>query len=251
MTSSVQGNANNAAGKTVNSTVKNSQQLEEQITELLDILTTVLLEHPSGISEHALLKDLQKPPYYFFATDALKDALSLFQTHFMLFHCLYRLQKRWLESGRGRLQISALNIVLKPLSIDQTIATIELNELNAPKLKSFVKQTSQLQFADPLAQYYLNLDHFTSTTHEDVNILLSGAWKKLFNPVSSGCLTESLALMELTLPLTLADLKSQYRRLAQRYHPDKGGDDEHFKAICRAYHQLKHHDILNEGTHRD
>ena len=242
MTSSVQGNINSAAGKTVNSAVKNNQQLDEQITELLDILTIVLLEHPRGISEHALLTDLQKPPYYFFATDALKNSLSLFQTHFMLFHCLYRLQKRWLESGRGRLQISALNIVLEPLSIDQAITAVNLN---ASKLESSNMQTSQLQFADPLAQYYLNLDHFTSTTHEDVNILLAGAWKKLFNPVSSGCFTESLELMELTLPLTLADLKAQYRRLAQRYHPDKGGDDEHFKAICRAYHQLKHHDFSN------
>jgi hypothetical protein len=237
MTSSIQGN--------VNSAVENSQPLEEQITELLDILTVVLLEHPRGISEHTLLTDLQKPPYYFFATDALKDSLSLFQTHFMLFHCLYRLQKHWLESGRGRLQISALNVVLEPLLIDHTITAVNLN---SSTLESFVKQASQLQFADPLAQYYLNLDHFTSTTHEDVTILLAGAWKKLFNPVSSGCFTESLALMELTLPLTLADLKAQYRRLAQRYHPDKGGDDEHFKAICRAYHQLKHHEFLNEGT---
>lgn len=209
--------------------VNNALPLEEQIAELLDILTVVILQHPQGLSEHTLLSYLQKPPYYFFAPDALRDSLTLFQTHFLLFHCLYRLQARWLKSGRGKLTISALHIALQPITA-----------------KALSKDA--LATTDTLARYYLNLEHFTSTTREDVNILLSRAWKKRSNPVSSACLQRSLDLMELTPPFTLADLKAQYRRLAQRYHPDKGGDDEHFKHICQAYHQLKRQDLLNLGA---
>ena len=45
--------------------------------------------------------------------------------------------------------------------------------------------------------------------------------------------------MELEAPLPLPQLKQQYRRLAQRFHPDKGGESEHFKKICQAFHQLR------------
>ena len=38
---------------------------------------------------------------------------------------------------------------------------------------------------------------------------------------------------------TDADIKSAYRKLAMENHPDKGGDSEHFKKICQAFHQLK------------
>ena len=39
-------------------------------------------------------------------------------------------------------------------------------------------------------------------------------------------------------PQTLEDLKQQYRELAFRYHPDKGGTDEAMKAINNEYDEL-------------
>ncbi|MBI2643962.1 MAG: molecular chaperone DnaJ [Candidatus Wildermuthbacteria bacterium] len=38
------------------------------------------------------------------------------------------------------------------------------------------------------------------------------------------------------------DIKSAYRKLAHKYHPDKGGDGEHFKEINEAYHILSDRD---------
>ncbi|MCB0362132.1 MAG: J domain-containing protein [Bdellovibrionales bacterium] len=43
---------------------------------------------------------------------------------------------------------------------------------------------------------------------------------------------------ELTSPLTLKDLKSNFRRLALKYHPDKGGCSETFSSLQTAYQRL-------------
>lgn len=39
-------------------------------------------------------------------------------------------------------------------------------------------------------------------------------------------------------PTTLEELKTQYRRLAMQYHPDRGGTDEAMKAINNEYDRL-------------
>lgn len=190
----------------------------------------MILDHPEGISEHQLLTLLQNPPYCFFAKNALSDPLLLFQTHFLLFHCLYRLREQWLKNGTGLLNISALQIIkvaLPPYFLAQ--------HSNSDGIS--------LERADPLSRYYLDSSHLTSTTSDDVDALLTGFWKKLSRPLSSEPIELALAVMEISPPITIKDLKVQYRRLAQLYHPDKGGDSEHFKNICRAYHQLKQYDL--------
>jgi curved DNA-binding protein CbpA len=44
--------------------------------------------------------------------------------------------------------------------------------------------------------------------------------------------------LELSPECTLDDIKQQYRLLASRYHPDRGGDEERFKRIKFAYEVL-------------
>jgi curved DNA-binding protein CbpA len=34
-------------------------------------------------------------------------------------------------------------------------------------------------------------------------------------------------------------VRQQYKRLAMRYHPDRGGDQEQFRRISQAYERLK------------
>jgi len=207
------------------------QQADDQVTELIDILSIMIIEKSEGFSEHQLLTLLQNPPYRFFAKDALKDPLVLFQTHFLLFHCLYQLRERWRHEKVGLLEISALSIIMHPLNV------------NAPKVEKTPDHAldQNILISDPLAQYYLDWSHFTSTNSEDVETLLSSFWKKVFVPVATESLQQALIIMELESPIPTSDLKVQYRRLAQRYHPDKGGDSERFKSICQAFHQLKHH----------
>ena len=38
--------------------------------------------------------------------------------------------------------------------------------------------------------------------------------------------------------ITLADIKTAYRKLALKHHPDKGGDEAEFKKIAAAYELL-------------
>lgn len=203
--------------------------IDDQITELIDVLIVLLLDHPNGYSEYELITLLQQPPYEFFDKSAMNDPLKLFQTHFLLFHCLYRLRAQWLDSKQALLDISALKIVRSPLK------NTGLSPTDCPTLD------------DPLAQYYLDLSHLSNTERSDIEELLASFWQGINQPSnrfdSKESLTEAMKILELKAPVEVKDLKGQYRRLAQRYHPDKGGNSEHFKKICRAYHQLKRCDL--------
>ena len=197
-------------------------------------MSILIIETPAGFSEHQLLTLLQKPPHNFFSKDALKDPLILFQTHFLLFHCLYLLREKWRQDEYGLLEISALSIIIQPLAAKDKVTTNTSAELH----------NQNIQTLEPLAHYYLDWSHFTSTNSEDVEDLLSNFWKKVFVPVATESLQQALEIMEIESPIPTPDLKVQYRRLAQRYHPDKGGDSEHFKSICQAFHQLKNNNLL-------
>lgn len=209
---------------------------EEKINELLAVLELLLEEkaleeQAKGFSEHQLLTLLQEPPHAFFAADAMRDPLLLFQTHFLLFHCLYLLRNRWQKNRYASLEISALSI--KKIGITSLINTVD-------SATNSHDHTDQLLLnADPLAQYYLDWSHFSNTSSEDVDSLLDSFWKKVYQPQSAEDLQQALKVMELEAPLPLPQLKQQYRRLAQRFHPDKGGESEHFKKICQAFHQLR------------
>ena len=49
--------------------------------------------------------------------------------------------------------------------------------------------------------------------------------------------------LDLTPPVTLEELKTRYRQLVKRYHPDANGGDrtaeERFKAVSAAYAALR------------
>ena len=48
-----------------------------------------------------------------------------------------------------------------------------------------------------------------------------------------------LATLELQPPVDSISVRQQYRRLAMRHHPDKGGDGEQFRRVSAAYQRLK------------
>ncbi|MDF2383895.1 J domain-containing protein [Nostoc ellipsosporum NOK] len=55
-------------------------------------------------------------------------------------------------------------------------------------------------------------------------------------------LTDHYKILELQPPATLDDIKKAYRKMAQKYHPDKNGDDPYarayFHAVKEAYETL-------------
>jgi hypothetical protein len=200
---------------------------------LSDLVAVLLSDNPQGLTEHQLLKLLQQVPYEFFSEDALRDPLLLFQTHFLLFHCLYLLKQDWCITQQAELDISALLIIKRPFMADKIENKIVKN------------QNTRLLNSDPLALYYLDWSHFSSTTGEDVESLLNSFWRKVFRPQNEDSIQQSLEIMQLHAPVPTAQLKVQYRRLAQSHHPDKGGDSEYFKKICQAFQQLKQHNLLS------
>jgi hypothetical protein len=101
---------------------------------LQEILNAFQSQFTAGISEFELITALKQPPYSLFDEDALRDPLTLFQTHFVLFHSLYHLRNEWREQKVGELDIRATQI----------------------KLDSILSFDADLQVADPLADYYLD-----------------------------------------------------------------------------------------------
>jgi hypothetical protein len=203
---------------------------EDQIAELIDVLDVLLEENPEGFTEHQLLTLLQQQPHAFFAADALRDPLLLFQSHFLLFHCLYSLRNRWQKNQHAQLDISVFKIQKSRLDINKTLS---------PPADPFSEDKKLLFNADPMAHYYLDWSHFSTTSSDDVDELLNRFWKKMWMPQQEEDIQQALIIMELETPIPLPQLKQQYRRLAQRFHPDKGGNSEHFKKICQAFHQLR------------
>lgn len=203
-------------------TEPDNPQIDLQLeTDLLSILSL----HPTGIAEHAFLKQLSQAGYAVF-TPSL-EPLELFQAHFLLFHILYRLADKWQQAGHGRLVIDCLNIHFRTES-DLDMA-----------------HSAQIDLArdDSLKRYYLDYQHYRDTQTQDVVDLLDQFWKQL-----SGVSTANPSEIEqakLTLEITeqdeisLEQVNLQYRKLCFIHHPDRGGDTQTFQKINQAAQILK------------
>lgn len=176
--------------------------LDEKISQLEMACQQLLQRHSGGLDEHQLLQHLRRPPYGLMPELTLDDSLGLFQSHFLLFHVLYRLRDRLHGEQSAQLHISPLNIRLRPYR--QCGEGLEVN--------------------DPLREYYLDLGQLDQTGREDVEAMLAGFWQKAAIGVDAK--QEALATLELKEPVTLGEVKAQYRRLVMAHHPDRGGEAE-------------------------
>ncbi|WP_018994618.1 DNA-J related domain-containing protein [Thioalkalivibrio sp. ALJ2] len=170
-------------------------------TALLERVLEALRGHPCGCTEHELiaqLRDLEVEP---FAAARLQEPLSLFQTHFVLFHCLYRL--RDMLAGQGEwLRIHCLGIGIEPLQAADMGSDLPAR-------------------GDPLRAYYLDLTRLEGMDAAAVEALLGEFWAHLARDERR---EQALEVLGLEDPVDAAAIRQQYRRLAQRHHPDRGGD---------------------------
>ena len=173
-------------------------------------LYEVLSVHPAGLSEYELIKQLEAAGQPGFENGCLRNTLSLFQVHFLLFNALYQLQGHLWEEKRGRLQIDAIRIQLLPY---QDSSTSELGE------------------HDPLREYYLDFNNLDNTTEEDVEGLLTQFWNRF---IGNDERRDALATLELADPVDWNTIKTQHRRLAMQHHPDRGGNEERLQDINAA-----------------
>ena len=90
--------------------------------------------------------------------------------------------------------------------------------------------------SDPRVRDYFNVQR-------DMGLGMDGQYnpppKK---PIFEKKMQAAIDFMELTVPLVLADVKKQYKKLAKKYHPDTNkGDKEaerRFKKLNEAYHYI-------------
>jgi len=181
---------------------------------LLSAVLEGVREQSQGQTEHALLRRLAALDVAPFAGARLEQPLELFRAHFLLFHCLYRLRDQLVDQGEW-LRIHCLEIALVPLERDPDTGATH----------------GCVAAADPLRSYYLDLTNLESMDAATVEAMLSDFWRRLD---SSGRRREALRVLGLDDDADGQTVRQQYRRLAQRHHPDKGGDTETLQQINEA-----------------
>lgn len=142
------------------------------------------------------------------------DSLNLFRQHFILFHCLYRLQDELWSSQTGHLEIGPLRIRL---------AAYQPGEAGA------------LASPDPLRSYYLDLSHLAATSAEEINALLGDFWTRLARRDHRQAALDLLGLQD---PVNDKAIKLRYRELVMAHHPDRGGDTTRLQLLNAALADL-------------
>lgn len=183
---------------------------------LLPHVHSLLAQCESGTTEFELLRRLQDSGVEPFASAQLEDPLSLFRTHFILFHCLYRLQDS-LRSDGSDLDIHCLRIALVPCNQPRDAG---------PHPDTF----------DPLRGYYLDLARLRETREDDVVAMLTGGSSRLGE---LGRRREALMVLGLKDPVAFSEVKRRYRRLVMQHHPDRGGDKLRLQEINEAFDLLR------------
>lgn len=178
-------------------------------------IAAILREQTGAISEYDLFRLLDIKT---FDTGTKESAdLILYQRHFMVMNALYNLQPLFLTEGKY-LAISPLEITLEPINENTTTQP----DLTDSKLR----------------EYYLDWDELEKSTAASVEELLQSFWERYF---SYDQLDEALKVLSVTSDTGWGEIQKQYRRLASKNHPDKGGDAIHFLAIREAYEIVCQH----------
>lgn len=185
------------------------------IEQLQTSITKILSSASDGLSEYELISALKQEPEAYFAEDDLQQPHTLFQVHFLIFHCLYRLREQWLAVGEACLQIDAMKIQRLPYSN---------------------RASNELAVKDNVRDYYLNISHLRDTTAEQADELLNQFWQKFLVAEDK---TDALKALALDSEASYQQVKDQYRRLAMENHPDRGGDAKRLAEINNAMDVLK------------
>ncbi len=190
----------------------------------LDSLSQYLLQqlqlHPQGISEYQLLKQLRKQPWSWFSDSDLRDPLSLFRSHFLLFHLLYKLDAQLAEQDM-QLQIHTLSIRLLTRTPGQ------------PGLAT----------RDPLRSYYLDLQQLADTDRAQVEAMLNGSLQRFHNQDELAQALAVLGLASHNQP-SAQQIRTSFRQLVSKHHPDRGGDTAQLQRINQAMSVIKNQGLI-------
>ena len=215
---------------------------------LVDTLSTQKPLFQRGVSEYELIEILKKAPYHFFDDASLREPLMLFKTHFIVFHALYQLKRRWIEQGEGVLDIHTLNIKLNQESAhsDNNSAHSDKNSTHGDNYKDKESQdkVGAITEADALAEYYLDWGNFEKADRKSVDALLNAFWHRMASGNAHTFEQEDISDAHALLGLpqdehvSLSVLKRVYKKALQLVHPDKGGTQQEAQDVIHAYQLL-------------
>lgn len=191
------------------------QTLNPYLTPILDELDK-LFSHCALRNEHQIIKHLQEKKISPFDRFTLGNTKDLFSAHFLCMHSLYHLKKHYQQEQKFSLDIHSVRI--QRIILDDPI-------------QSNNKIKTTLEIADPLESYYLNSKHYFETQEDEINDLIKSFWQKY---IAQDSKKEALDVLALPDDADAKMIKTQYLRLAQQHHPDKGGCAERFKEIRQA-----------------
>jgi len=185
---------------------------------LIPPILFLLRMSPEGVSEHALIKQLQQQAESFAGTAQSGD-LALFQKHFLVMNALYQLRDVLLEEG--------IVLLIDPLLI-RLVETGDEDDC----------YSSDLARDEPLRRYYLDWNNLHQTSASDVAALLQGFWDRYYAVDRQAEALTLLGLAQCEAP-SWPVIQRSYRQLIARHHPDKGGAQDRFIAIREAYELLR------------
>jgi hypothetical protein len=188
---------------------------QNRLEELDAAIASILREHPDGLSEYELIRALSNEPHSLLNAQTFVNNHTLFQTHFILFNALYRLQRFYQINKIAHLNIVATQIRLAPWSANLISADTD----------------------NKLYEYYADWTHYENTTVDEVDDLIDSFWKtmgektSLFN-YSAEEVEKAWLIFELDKNIAnKKTLKRRYHQLMHNCHPDKGGDTSYTQAL--------------------
>jgi len=176
----------------------------------------ILKNNKEDISEYLLIQKLEESGIDFPRESS--SELELFKKHFLVMNALYKLQDE--------------------LIVDGYFLTVTSLSIKLDEIKSRSDKLDLVDYTDiKLSKYYLDWDNYKNTSPQDVNDLLNGFWEKYF---AADKKADALNTLGIKSNVSLDGIKSAYRKLAAKHHPDKGGSHQKFIEIREAYEVLKY-----------
>jgi len=171
-----------------------------------------LRAHDGSSSEYSLLRHIQTVQPDFF--NSLQENASLYKKHFYLINKLYQLSDSMKDYGEY---------------ID--ISPVEIRIL---KLETAKNKLAEL---DPLREFYLEQENL-NLSEKEVSDMLTQFWEKYLAIEEKA---ESIQILELQDEdvLSIGVIKKRFNQLALKLHPDKGGNQDDFDRLKKAYNSLR------------
>ncbi len=180
---------------------------------------SLLRNETGGVSELALIKALQSPPWQLLDDVDFADPAELYPVHFLVFHVLYRLRDAL--GGQGEC------VDISPLSIRITAS-------------STVAGQGPVAKADKLRAFYLDLRQY-SLSADNISKMMNDFWSgRVGKRPASGEAEEAADTLGFgELPTSFDDVKYRFRRAVMQAHPDRGGNTARVQQLNEAFGILR------------